>query len=51
MFAASPPKLGDPPGKDLVGNKMALKILKMLTLKAHDGKSFGSTLLDLCNAY
>jgi len=50
MFTASPPKLGDPSGKDLVGNETALKILAMLTAKTHDEKSLGSALLDLCNA-
>ena len=50
LFTASPPKLGDPSGKDLIGNEAALKILKMLTLKTHDGKCLGSVLLDLCHA-
>ena len=50
LFTASPPKLGDPSGKDLVGNEAALKILEMLTAKTHDGKSLGSALLELCHA-
>lgn len=50
LFTASPPKLGDPCGKDLVGNETALKILKLLTVKTHDGKCLGSTVLDLCHA-
>ena len=50
LFTASPPKLGDPSGKDLVGNETALKILKMLTGKAHDGKCLGSAILELCHA-
>jgi len=50
LFTASPPKLGDPSGKDLVGNDAALRILKLLTAKTHDGKSLGSAALDLCHA-
>lgn len=50
LFTAHPPKLGDPSGKDLIGNETALKLLQMLTAKTHDGKSVGSALLDLCNA-
>ena len=50
LFTASPPKLGDPSGKDLVGNETALKILKMLTAKTHDGKCLGSAILELCHA-
>jgi hypothetical protein len=50
LFTASPPKLGDPSGKDLVGNDAALRILKLLTAKTHDGKSLGSAILDLCHA-
>jgi hypothetical protein len=50
LFSASPPKLGDPSGKDLVGNETALRILQLLTAKTHDGKSFGSAVLDLCQA-
>lgn len=50
LFTASPPKLGDPSGKDLVGNETALRILKLLTSKTHNGKSFGSAVLDLCQA-
>ena len=50
LFTASPPKLGDPSGKDLVGNETALKILKILTSKTHDGKCLGSAILELCHA-
>ncbi|KAL7542774.1 hypothetical protein ACHAXR_012386 [Thalassiosira sp. AJA248-18] len=50
LFTASPPKLGDPSGKDLIGNETALKILKILSAKTHDGKGLGSALLELCNA-
>ena len=50
LFTASPPKLGDPSGKDLIGNDAALKLLRMLTAKTHDGKSVGSALLELCHA-
>lgn len=50
LFTASPPKLGDPSGKDLVGNETALQILKMLTAKTHDGRCLGSALLELCHA-
>ena len=50
LFGASPPKLGDPSGKDLVGIETALKLLEMLTSKTHDGKSLGSALLELCHA-
>mmetsp|Transcript_38888 Transcript_38888/g.93539 ORF Transcript_38888/g.93539 Transcript_38888/m.93539 type:complete len:567 (-) Transcript_38888:354-2054(-) len=50
LFTASPPKLGDPSGKDLVGNATSLKVLKMLTAKTHDGKMLGSALLELCHA-
>lgn len=50
LFTSSPPKLGDPSGKDLIGNDAALKILKMLTAKTHDGKCLGSALLELCHA-
>jgi len=50
LFTASPPKLGDPSGKDLVGNETALKILKILTAKTHDGKCLGSAILELCHA-
>ncbi len=50
LFSASPPKLGDPSGKDLVGNETALRILKLLTAKTHDSKSVGSAVLDLCEA-
>lgn len=50
LFSASPPKLGDPSGKDLVGIETALKLLQMLTSKTHDGKSLGSALLELCHA-
>jgi len=50
LFSASPPKLGDPSGKDLVGNETALRILKLLTAKTHDSKSVGSAVLDLCQA-
>eukprot|EP01082_Thalassiosira_pseudonana_P004309 g4295.t1 g4295 contig15:735478-737560(-) len=50
LFTAHPPKLGDPSGKDLIGNETALKLLQMLTAKTQDGKSVGSALLDLCNA-
>ncbi len=50
LFAASPPKLGDPSGKDLVGNEVALRILIMLTETTNDGKSLGSAVLELCHA-
>ena len=50
LFSASPPKLGDPSGKDLVGNEAALRILQILTATTHDGKSLGSAVLDLCHA-
>ena len=50
LFSAAPPKLGDPSGKDLVGNEAALKLLKMMVAKTADGKSMGSALLDLCEA-
>jgi len=50
LFTASPPKLGDPSGKDLIGHEAALNILKMLTAKTHDGKCLGSVLLELCHA-
>jgi hypothetical protein len=50
LFSASPPKLGDPSGKDLVGNEAALQLLKMMVEKTADGKCLGSTLLDLCEA-
>ena len=50
LFSASPPKLGDPSGKDLVGIETALKLLRMLTSKTHDGKCLGSALLELCHA-
>ncbi len=50
LFSASPPKLGDPSGKDLVGIETALRLLEMLTSKTHDGKSLGSALLELCHA-
>lgn len=50
LFSASPPKLGDPSGKDLVGNEAALQILKMMVAKTSDGKSLGTALLDLCEA-
>ena len=50
LFSASPPKLGDPSGKDLLGSETALLILKLLTAETHDGKSFGSAVLDLCQA-
>ena len=50
LFSASPPKLGDPSGKDLVGIETALKLLQMLTSMTHDGKSLGSSLLELCHA-
>lgn len=50
LFSASPPKLGDPSGKDLVGIETALKLLQILTSKTHDGKCLGSALLELCQA-
>ncbi len=50
LFTASPPKLGDPSGTDLLGHETALNLLRMLTAKTHDGKSIGSVLLDLCQA-
>lgn len=50
LFSASPPKLGDPSGKDLIGNEAALQIVKMMVAKTTDGKSLGSALLDLCEA-
>eukprot|EP00804_Cyclotella_cryptica_P002614 CCRYP_010445-RB/>CCRYP_010445-RB protein AED:0.08 eAED:0.08 QI:943/1/1/1/1/1/3/463/401 len=50
LFSASPPKLGDASGKDLVGNEAALNLLKMMVAKTADGKSLGSALLDLCEA-
>lgn len=50
LFSAAPPKLGDPSGKDLVGNEAALQILKMMVAKTADGKSLGSALLDFCEA-
>ena len=50
LFSASPPKLGDPSGKDLVGNEAALRLLKMMVAKTSDGKSLGSSLLNLCEA-
>jgi hypothetical protein len=50
LFTAAPPKLGDPSGKDLVGNEAALQILKMMVAKTADGKCLGSALLDLCEA-
>ena len=50
LFSASPPKLGDPSGRDLVGNEAALRILQILTATTHDGKSLGSAVLDLCHA-
>ena len=33
-----------------MGNDAALRILKMLTAKTHDGKCLGTTLLELCHA-
>lgn len=50
LFSASPPKLSDPSGKDLIGNEAALKILKMMVAKTADGKSLGTALLGLCEA-
>ncbi|KAL3773751.1 hypothetical protein ACHAW5_008185 [Stephanodiscus triporus] len=50
LFAASPPKLGDPSGKDLLGNETALRILRMLTETTHDGRRLGSAVLELCHA-
>jgi hypothetical protein len=50
LFAASPPKLGDPSGKDLVGNETALRIMRMLTETTHDGRSLGSAVIELCHA-
>jgi hypothetical protein len=50
LFSASPPKLGDASGKDLVGNEAALRLLKMMVAKTADGKNLGSALLDLCEA-
>lgn len=50
LFSASPPKLGDASGKDLVGNEAALSLLKMMVEKTADGKNLGSALLDLCEA-
>jgi hypothetical protein len=50
LFAASPPKLGDPSGKDLVGNEAALRILRMLTETTNDGRNLGSAVLELCHA-
>ncbi|KAL3768270.1 hypothetical protein ACHAWO_012380 [Cyclotella atomus] len=50
LFSAAPPKLGDPSGKDLVGNEAALQILKMMVAKTADGKSLGSALLDFSEA-
>lgn len=50
LFSASPPKLGDPSGKDLVGIETALRLLEIMTSKTHDGKSLGSVLLELCHA-
>ena len=50
LFSASPPKLGDPSGKDLVGNETALQLLRMMVAKTSDGKCLGSALLELCEA-
>lgn len=50
LFTASPPKLGDPSGKDLVGNETALQLLRMMVVKTSDGKCLGSALLELCEA-
>ena len=50
LFSASPPKLGDPSGKDLIGNEAALRLLKLMVAKTSDGKSLGTSLLNLCEA-
>ncbi|EJK48221.1 hypothetical protein THAOC_33001, partial [Thalassiosira oceanica] len=50
LFTASPPKLSDPSGKDLVGGEAALKILRLLTAETHDGKCLGSAVLEVCQA-
>jgi hypothetical protein len=54
LFSPSPPKLGDPSGKDLLGTELALKLIRLLLNKTKDGTSSvsavtGSTILDIVN--
>mmetsp|Transcript_5298 Transcript_5298/g.6941 ORF Transcript_5298/g.6941 Transcript_5298/m.6941 type:complete len:329 (-) Transcript_5298:66-1052(-) len=47
LFTASPPKLADPTGKAILGEKLALALITML-LKKDDNDKCGSVLLDVC---
>ena len=54
LFTPSPPKLGDPSGKDLLGTELALQLIRILLNKSKDGQSqvcdnAGSTVLDIVN--
>ena len=54
LFTPSPPKLGDPSGKDLLGTELALKLIRLLLNKSMDGESnmtelSGSVILDIVN--
>ncbi len=49
LFSASPPKLGDASGKDLLGTEMSLKIIRLLIGTNGDGAA-GSTMLDISRA-
>lgn len=47
LFSASPPKLGDASGRDLLGTEVSLKLIKLLCKKSTNDES-SSILLDIC---
>lgn len=54
LFSPSPPKLGDPSGKDALGTELALKLIRLLLNKSADSQSTvsdvsGSAILDIVN--
>lgn len=54
LFSPSPPKLGDPSGKDLLGTALALKLIRLLMNKSMDGERkmtdiSGSAILGIVN--
>lgn len=49
LFTPSPPKLGDASGKEILGDELALTLIRML-LKKSDDDNAGAILLEVCRA-
>jgi len=49
LFTPSPPKFSDASGKDILGDELALKLIRTLLEKSGSGER-GSTILEVCQA-